>query len=550
MCDSKANPKAHVQGGSQDGAAAPPAEGKAEDFSISFVVLLFVMNFVVNFTGGIIMPIRESLTLFGGKSLQAFLMGRTLVASIAFQTIIGGAVTRLGPSIGLQITFLISALVILTAILQFRINPSESENEYTVMLFYFWFSYYVVSSTSIFWTFVGDVTKSKSQKNMVSTFGHVVSGGTLGRLFGALAATMLLSTQSRENCLIGVLIVYVGCFLSMFVVHAIKAMKIISIPSNAGSIRSSGPVPDSAVTRSVSADSTGDANGSTMPVVTASKLRKKFTVARFLNFLKREARENIAAVREIWATPILRNAFLYSILASVCYGLTMIERNTSAKKASMASDTFGSVIARNQFAQGIFQFSLQLLFTGKIISYMGPVGAYCLSSLGRQLQFILLLGVSCAPVWMDSWSHASFEYRVSLVVYSDLICTMVSHTLIKPLREVVWMGVPSTCMYKSRSKVIIDVFAHRIGTTLAAFVSTLPIAFILSSTLDLVVPSVVTELTKSFDFNKLITALDIEAHQVWGLLAASIQFFVAFQLGFGVMTQHHIHTGTKESKSL
>ena len=58
---------------------------KSEVFQDRQVNNLFILNFAILGSNAILMPVRESLTLEGGKALQTKLMMLTVVASIVGQ---------------------------------------------------------------------------------------------------------------------------------------------------------------------------------------------------------------------------------------------------------------------------------------------------------------------------------------------------------------------------------------------------------------------------------------------------------------------------------
>ena len=116
---------------------------------------LFILNFAILGTNAILMPVRESLTLEGGKALQTKLMMLTVVASVVGQAMFAYYSGKYGGLETLRGCLFISSLCCfatygcLVAVPRVSILLSS--------MFYLWFTFYNMTSMSTFWAIAGDV---------------------------------------------------------------------------------------------------------------------------------------------------------------------------------------------------------------------------------------------------------------------------------------------------------------------------------------------------------------------------------------------------------
>ena len=164
---------------------------------------------------------------------------------------------------------------------------------------------------------------------------------------------------------------------------------------------------------------------------------------------------------------------------------------------------------------------------------MGSVAALGASGVARLLSFIALFCVQAQffPV-ITTWHASHAVIPVTFVIIADLLCRLTTQTISKPVRESLWVYIPKENKY--RSKIIVDVLAHRIGTSTAAFLANVPVLrflnqILLSSPLFAQIYRTVTGL-ENVKFEGLIG----QDHIVWGLLATSLLCGTALCLGFAV----------------
>jgi hypothetical protein len=96
---------------------------------------------------------------------------------------------------------------------------------------------------------------------------------------------------------------------------------------------------------------------------------------------------------------------------------------------------------------------------------------------------------------------------VGVLLIGDISCRVANQTASKPLKESIWTLAPVTLKY--RAKIVIDVFAHRAGTSVAAILS-------------------------KFDPGPLLLRQwkgNIENHIFWGAISSFVYVIVAISLG-------------------
>ena len=139
---------------------------KSEVFQDRQVNNLFILNFAILGSNAILMPVRESLTLEGGKALQTKLMMLTVVASIVGQAMFAYYSGKYGGLETLRGCLFISSLFCfvtygcLVAIPRVSILLSS--------MFYLWFTFYNMTSMSTFWAIAGDVLEESQRTSTTS----------------------------------------------------------------------------------------------------------------------------------------------------------------------------------------------------------------------------------------------------------------------------------------------------------------------------------------------------------------------------------------------
>ena len=180
------------------------------------------------------------------------------------------------------------------------------------------------------------------------------------------------------------------------------------------------------------------------------------------------------------------------------------------------------------------------IFCRAMIAFLGSIAALSAAGVARFLSFIAFFVIQAhffpsVTVWYTS--HAVIP--VTFVIIADLICRLTTQTISKPVRESMWVLIPKSNKY--RSKIIVDVLAHRIGTSLAAFLANVPILWLLNK-----------YLVDSHLFNKLYSLREVaifaendvnlenvkkfsgflgQDHIVWGVFVTMLLCFFGVQLG-------------------
>lgn len=211
-------------------------------------------------------------------------------------------------------------------------------------------------------------------------------------------------------------------------------------------------------------------------------------------------------------------------------GLTVIERTIAAKASGLGADDYAKLLAGNQTLHGAIQFLLQFFGAGAIISFCGPIFALSAAGMARFLSFLAFFSIQGhlfpnLSVWYTS--HAAIP--VTFVIITDLFCRLTTQTISKPVRESLWVFIPKSNKY--RSKIIVDVLAHRIGTSLAAFLANVQILYVLN---DYIVPLEITQIVFKIihgNENSKFTGFIGQDHILWGIFITILLCFFSILLG-------------------
>ena len=312
---------------------------------------LFALNFAVMATNSILMPVRESLTLEGGKKLQTRLMMLTVLVSITGQAIFAYYSGKYGGLLTLRFCFYLSSMCCIVTYCCLIFAPDV--RMLFSSAFYLWFTFYNMTSMSTFWAIAGDVleersegatkeVKSKPHGNKIGIFSHLAAGGTLGHMIGSSLSTVLLKEIGTKLCL---MVLGVGFFSSVSLCTRIESYQKLHIPI----VESSGK-------EKVPASSASETSASPSEIVQNKK--------RTFSVLLTELKDQIDNIGMIWDNPILRYSFLYSIMQSTSLGLTVIERTIAAKSSGLDADDYARLLAGNQTLHGALQFLIQFFGSG------------------------------------------------------------------------------------------------------------------------------------------------------------------------------------------
>ena len=312
---------------------------------------LFALNFAVMATNSILMPVRESLTLEGGKLLQTRLMMLTVLVSITGQAVFAYYSGKYGGLLTLRFCFYLSSLCCIVTYCCLIFAP-----DIRILFssaFYLWFTFYNMTSMSTFWAIAGDVleerpdgttkdTKSKPHGDKIGVFSHLAAGGTLGHMIGSSLSTVLIKEIGTKLCLV---VLGVGFFSSVTLCTRIESYQLLHASS------------EKSASKEKSTDSSASAASCSPSEITQTK---KTSYSALLT----ELRDQIDNVGMIWDNPILRYSFLYSIMQSTSLGLTVIERTIAAKSSGLNADEYGRLLAGNQTLHGALQFLIQFFGSG------------------------------------------------------------------------------------------------------------------------------------------------------------------------------------------
>ena len=329
---------------------------------------LFALNFALNAVNSLLMPVRESLTLEGGKQLQTRLMMLTVIVSMGGQAMFAYYSGKHGGLQTLRVCFYISSLCCIATYCCLLFAPSI--RMLFSSTFYLWFTFYNMTSMSTFWAIAGDVleeadaakeekvteTKNENKKNQIKNdnektenkekkshgnkitiFSHLAAGGTLGHMTGSSLSTILIKDIGSKLCL---LVLSAGFFLSISLCSRIERYRQKHLSSKK-------KVEEQKIKVGIAQED-------------ILKIDKSGITGKFF----KELRDQVDNVSMIWGNPILFYAFMYSIFLSTSLGLTVIERTIAAKASGLGADEYAKVLAGNQTLHGAIQFVMQFFGAG------------------------------------------------------------------------------------------------------------------------------------------------------------------------------------------
>lgn len=432
---------------------------------------LFMLNFAIMCSNSLVMPVREALILKGGKELATQLMLWSTISSTVGTWAYASVSSRYGGHTTLQLLFVVSLLVCLAtwAVLtpgKGEDNDAGAAEDFTVQsLFYLYFTFFNMTSMSTFWVVAGDILGGAVKKqqapqqkqSFVGSFGRFAAGGTLGQLLGSLLSTYLSQALGTTNSLL--------CLSASFLLTALNMQVILN----------------------------------RYPAASDPGLDKQSTPLSLWS----DVAESLGVCTSILRNELLRYGFLFQMLLSLTLGLFAIERSNVARRTSMATDDYASLIASVTVLQGVVQFFLQYLGTERIVLASGRFSV-ALSAFGRLALF------ACVLALQSRWHGGASDWYFSgvstvpivVLLIGDICCRILNQTASKPLKESMWTFVDPALRY--RAKIVIDVFAHRCGTSAAALLSSAP------------------------------TLAPYDAHIGWGFVMALVYAAVALLLGTSI----------------
>jgi hypothetical protein len=235
-------------------------------------------------------------------------------------------------------------------------------------MFYLWFTFYNMTSMSAYWAIVGDVlegdtaigglattTGTKAEESTkIGTFGHLAAGGTLGHMVGSSLASILVRKIGSYSCLS---VISAAFFLAALLCDAVDRVAGAGMgTNNTAGVAALSQTKTETETETKTKTKTKTETETEMETETETETASAGILA--------ELADQLGNVGLILDNPILWYSFLYQIFLSTSLGLTVIERTMAAKNAALGSDGYSSILAENQFLQGVIQFSMQFLGSG------------------------------------------------------------------------------------------------------------------------------------------------------------------------------------------
>eukprot|EP01041_Mallomonas_annulata_P001686 gene1686-3259_t len=466
------------------------------------MIYLFITYFFLLSLNSTIVPIKDSLTLAWGKSVKSTIMLTTPISSMLGQILLASGTAKFGPVKTLAYMMYLSAFLFICTAGSVYLSK-EVEMFFTIAMTVF-LSVSTIGTISLFWSVVSDVLPNES-------FGIVSSGGTLGQFFGSAALSYFVTTLGCKT-LLG--LIAVPCLFCATALHS--SNELLSSPiSHKSIIESNAKDKESSNVVSIEKESTSCSRTTLQSIV-------------------EECETTVKTLVKIFKRPLLRNAMIFSVMWSATMGLVSYEKSTTANSSGINRERYASLIGYSQLLQAVIQFSVQMFGTRPILKYLGPTSPLCGIALLRLSTFAILIYASiCAAMTAtppdvniidssDPNMASIFDPRVLpfvLVVLMDISARFLYQTLSRPVREGIWELVPMKS--KHRSKVMVDVFGHRLGTSLAAALAHIPVSTLLG-----MLPSQL----------QLLPWAQIQDHNIWGTALSIGWFMSCFTLGSCIVT--------------
>ena len=446
---------------------------------------LFALNFTIFASNSLVMPVREALILHGGKQLQQKLMFASTGASTLGTLLFSWCAEHLGGHRALH-AFLVLSGALCAATWAFLALGSRAPTNpgLIAQLYYLYYTFWNMTSASAFWVVAGDFLSSDAaqprhcsgggggggggngSRKFMRAFGRFAAGGTLGQMVGSSLSSALAQAVGSTHSL-----------LAAASAFAAAAMLMRGLVRRYPQAQPKSQPPPAAIAAALPAAAPASPPAP-LPAPLPSPLRS------WLPALPTPAASSLGVVALIARDRLLSLAFCYSVLLSMCLGLFVIERQAVAQRAGVSTDEFASLMGLSLLGQGVAQFGMQYLGTSALTAALGTRLSCALSALGRLALFssILALQLRC-PLLPSGWAAAYFSPSrgasiVAALLAADVSCRVLNHSASKPLKESLWTLVPPH-RHRYTAKLVIDVFAHRLGTTAAASLSRLDLTALL-----------------------------------------------------------------------
>ena len=131
---------------------------------------LFLMKLFSSFLTALLAPLRESLTMGGGKHFQSRLMlGSTLVAVLG-QAVVASACAKLGAMRTYRLMYRLSSLLSLATFLALRLDILVQP---AAAVFFLYHSFFAMTCVSLYWSVASDGLAGDSSR----IFGAISAGG-------------------------------------------------------------------------------------------------------------------------------------------------------------------------------------------------------------------------------------------------------------------------------------------------------------------------------------------------------------------------------------
>ena len=117
---------------------------------------------------------------------------------------------------------------------------------------------------------------------------------------------------------------------------------------------------------------------------------------------------------------------------------------------------------------------MQIFGTGALLTFLGPAASLSIYAFVRVITFSTIPSLQTMRSTPASiWYHSAPNGQILTILWFDVLSRLVNQTVSKISKETLWSTVPMEIKY--RAKIVVDVFAYRLGTGLAALLGNIPI---------------------------------------------------------------------------
>ncbi|BDA77376.1 MFS transporter [Leptospira kobayashii] len=344
----------------------------------------------------ILRPIRDELGIETGTKTLPWLFSATLVSIILLNFPFAWLTHKLNRKSLLNFLFRFFLLQLLAFAFFFS---TSSHNIWIGRIFFVWVSVFNLFVVSVFWVLIVDLFREEEGKRL---FGIISAGGSIGAIAGSLFTASLVEHTSKTNLLIASAI--------LLELAAQTGMRMYTVRTKLQK----------------------EEIDSTKPIVESSSL--------FWGLLG------------MFRSPYLANAALYVFIYTATSSLIYFQQVHIFETGFSSTGERTSLLAKMDLIVNVSTLIIQILFTSRIIQFLGVSGALA------ALPIIGILGFGFLSVFPS----------IALVFIIQITRRVGQFALAKPTREVLFTLVSKEDKFKAKN--FMDTAVYRLGDQSGAWI--------------------------------------------------------------------------------